>query len=70
MRFIVCILALAVAANATPVGHDFGVAVKDFYYKVREQLPCGIKGSGPLAPFIVEEGVGKDPLKYHTDGWE
>lgn len=70
MKLIVCILALAVAINAFPADHDFGNAVRFFYNKAKEQMPCGIKGSGSLAPFVIEEAVGKEPLKYSMEGWE
>uniref|UniRef100_T1H5G8 Uncharacterized protein n=1 Tax=Megaselia scalaris TaxID=36166 RepID=T1H5G8_MEGSC len=70
MKFIVCILALVLAINATPVSHDFGAAVKHFYHQIRDQMPCGFKGSKPLVPFLIEENIGEAPLKYSTEGWD
>ncbi|KAL5284158.1 hypothetical protein ACFFRR_006441 [Megaselia abdita] len=71
MKIIVCVLALVLAINASPVSRDFGVAVKHFYNKLKDQMPCGIKGSKSLAPFVWDgAGVDEDPFEFQLEGYE
>uniref|UniRef100_T1H5G7 Uncharacterized protein n=1 Tax=Megaselia scalaris TaxID=36166 RepID=T1H5G7_MEGSC len=70
MKLIVCIFALLVAAQAGPVKKDFGVAVKYMYDKVVKAFPCGIAGSGPLDPYVLEEEYTKEPMVYKGDDYE
>lgn len=69
MKTIICVLAVILAVNASPVSQDLGVAVKNYYHKLRDQMPCGIKGSRPLVPFLISDAIGEDPLEYSMDGW-
>lgn len=70
MKIIICVLALILAVNGSPVSRDLGLAVKNFYYKVRDQMPCGIQGSKPLAPFEISQEIGEDPLEYNIEDWK
>lgn len=67
MKVILCLLALLVAAGAVPIqSEDLGVAVMNFYEKLRETLPCGIAGSGPLDPYVIDKQYTEEPLKFET----
>lgn len=64
MKVAVCVLALIVAAQAVPIEKDnLGVAVKNVYEKFWRALPCGIAGSGPLDPYVINEKYTKAPFE-------
>lgn len=70
MKIIICVLALILAVNGSPISQDLGLSVKTFYNKIIDQMPCGIQGSKPLAPFEITEDVGEDPLEYDIEDWK
>lgn len=58
MKLIVsCFLTIAVsniwaASINTPVPtEDFGEAMKSYFEKVKQAMPCGIAGQPPMTPF-------------------
>lgn len=67
MKLIVCLLALLVAAEAVPIQkEDLGAAVTKVYEKVWEALPCGIAGSGPLDPYVIDKQYTVEPFKFES----
>lgn len=55
MKLIVsCFLAIAIsnirAASISSPTEDFGVAMKNYFEKVKQAMPCGIAGQPPMTP--------------------
>lgn len=70
MKLIVCIFALLVATQAGPVHNDLGKAVHFMYDKVVSSYSCGIAGSGPLDPYILEKEYTEKPFEYEEDNFK